>query len=302
MKTILISGGTGLIGSQLTEILLKKNYKVIILSRKEIPSSNDNLIYKVWNPNKEYISAEVLQNTDIVINLAGKNVGDKRWNEKFKKELYDSRVKGTRFLVNSFKNADIKPELWINASAAGYYGAHKEKIMTENEDAGDNFLSIICKAWEKEATKIENHHTRLCIFRIGVVIAKNGGILAELEKPVKFWAGAAIGSGNQLISWIDIDDLCNMFVFAIENENLKGIYNAVAPTTVSNKELIKRMAHHLNKPLLLPAIPKWAIKIIAGEMSEYVLGSLNVSSKKIREVGFTFKFDDLDSSLRKYLE
>lgn len=296
MKNIIIAGGSGLIGKNLSELLLDKGYSVTILSRKNRQSSVKNLAYAVWDPYNNILPEQELREAFAVINLAGRNVGEKRWNEKFKQEIWESRVKSTQVLVDFYNNhPDAKLEVFINASAIGYYGYDSDKMHTEEDKPGTDFMAQVCVAWEKAAHALQT--ARLVIFRLGIVLAKGEGALYELEKPVKFGFGAALGSGKQCFTWIHIDDLCKMLLWAIENPQISGVYNAVAPEVVSNSELTKAIARKIHRPLWLPNVPKFALEIILGEFAEALLGSSKVSPAKIKNSGYKFIYPELDNAL-----
>ncbi|MDX1829868.1 MAG: TIGR01777 family oxidoreductase [Lutibacter sp.] len=298
MVNILITGGTGLIGKHLANLLNKKGYKVLVLSRtkKEEPTS----FY--WNINNNYIDEQAIIETDYIIHLAGSGIADKKWTKARKKVLINSRVDSTDLLFKKVK--EINPNLkgFISASGIGYYGAATtEKIYEENDTSGDDFVSEICKLWEKASLQFNSLNIRTVIFRTGVVLSNEGGAFPKIFKPIKFGFGAALGSGNQYIPWIHIDDLCNMYLEAIENNELKGVYNAVAPDYCNNKQLTKKIASSLGKKIWLPNIPSFIFKLIFGEMSIILLKGSRVSSKKIMNTGFKFKFQNLEAAFKNLI-
>ena len=292
---ILVTGGTGLIGSNLCNLLKSKGHTVSILSRSKTKKAN--VFY--WNIEESYIDKEAIINTDYIIHLAGAGIADKRWTNARKKVLIDSRVKSTNLLFQ--KVTALNPTLkgFISASGVGYYGAlTSEKIFNENDAPYNDFLSEICIHWEKEATKFNSLNIRTVILRTGVVFSKQGGALEKIIKPVKFNVGAALGTGKQYMPWIAIEDLCNMYVAAIENKALNGIYNAVAPEHITNKELTKSISKTLKKPLWLPNVPSFILKIMLGELAVILLEGSRVSCEKIKNTGFNFKYP----SSKKYLD
>ena len=296
MKNIVIAGGSGLIGKNLSKMLLNNGYSVTILSRKQKQISIPNLTYAVWDPEKNEVPKAILKEAYAVINLAGRNVGDKRWSSKFKQEIMESRTLSTKALVDFYnKHKDAKLEVFINASAIGYYGIDSDKIHKEEDKPGDDFMAKVCVAWENEANQLKTG--RLVIFRFGIVLAKDDGALKELARPVKFGVGAALGSGKQGFTWIHIDDLCKMLLWAIENPQISGVYNAVAPEIVSNKELTIAIAKKLHRPIWLPNVPAFVLEIILEEFAEALLGSSKVSPEKIKSSGYKFLYPELKNAL-----
>ncbi len=298
MKKILITGGSGLVGSRLTEILIEKGYHVAHLGRKE-GEKRGVKTYR-WDYKSGYLDVKAFDDVDYVVNLAGANVGDGRWTESRKKELYDSRVQSTGLLYETIEKNNISIKKVISASAVGYYDSAPD-LMTEDKPAGKVFLAKVCADWEAEAQRFDSIHIPLCIFRIGIVLSPKGGFVAEMAKPIKLGFGAALGNGNQLISWLHIDDLCAMLLRAIENESLVGVYNAVSPEPDSNKEITKAIAKHMGKPLWLPNVPAFVLKILFGGFSYELLVNHNISARKIVNTGFEFKYPDLETTLNNVL-
>lgn len=294
MYSILITGGTGLVGKHLSLLLQSKGYHVNILSRKH--SEKTNVFY--WNVNKNHIDTEAITNTDYIIHLAGAGIANKRWSKLRKKELIDSRVKTTNLLYQKIRELNPHLKGFIAASGIGYYGATtSSKIFTEKDENGDDFLSLICKLWEKASTKFNTLTIRTIIFRTGIVFSKNGGALQKIKKPIKLGFGSPIASGNQFMPWIHIDDLCNMYIEAIENPKLSGIYNAVAPEHITNTFLTLELAKILKRKIWLPNIPSLVFQILFGEMSIILLKGSRVSSGKISKTEFKFRFPNLKSAL-----
>ncbi|MDO9039363.1 MAG: TIGR01777 family oxidoreductase [Lutibacter sp.] len=296
MDSILVTGGTGLIGKKLCELLRKKGYNVGVLSRNQHTKPNNYY----WNTETLYIDAKAIVEADYIIHLAGEGIADKRWTPQRKKDLINSRVKTANLLFEKVKELNPNLKGFIAASGIGYYGATtSEKIYEENDAGGEDFISEICKVWEKASLQFDAINIRTVIFRTGVVLSKEGGALEKLSKPIKLGVGAPIGSGEQYIPWIHLNDLCNMYVEAIENNEIKGIYNAVAPEHVTNKSLTKIIANKLNKPLWLPNIPSFVIKLLLGKMAVIILEGSRVSSEKIMVTGFKFKFPNIKEALQK---
>ncbi len=297
---ILITGGTGLVGSRLTELLQAKGHQISYLSRskKALP----NIQVYEWNVNTNSIDAESIKKADVIINLAGAGVADKMWTDSYKKELRDSRILGTQLLINTLKTTQHNVKTFIQASAIGIYGLDtKDNWLAEDAAIGTDFLATLTKDWEKEANPIETFGIRTVKLRIGIVLSNKGGALKKLAMPVKLFVGAAIGSGQQYLSWIHIDDLCQMFIQSIENQNFKGVYNAAAPLPATNQEITKAIAKVLEKPLFLPNVPEFVLKMGMGEMAGIVLGGNRVSVDKIVKAGFKFEFTDLEKALKNLL-
>jgi len=295
MTSILITGGTGLIGKHLCNVLRSKGYKILILSRNK--TNNPNTYY--WNISENYIDPKAIQTADYVIHLAGSGIADKRWTKKIKKELIDSRVKSANLLFSKIKTLNPNLKGFISASGIGYYGAiTSEKIFKETDVSGNDFLATVCKIWEEASNQFNSLNIRTVILRTGVVFSKKGGAFEKMSQPIKLGFGSPIGTGNQYIPWIHIDDLCNMYVEVIENNELNGIYNAVAPDYVTNEFLTKSIATILHKKAWLPNVPSFMLKLIFGEMAVILLEGSRVSSEKIKSAGFKFKYSFLPEALK----
>ncbi|MBI9042141.1 TIGR01777 family oxidoreductase [Lutibacter sp.] len=298
MASILVTGGTGLIGKHLCNLLSKKGHKVLILSRN---SSNNPNVFK-WDIENNYIDENAIKNIDFIIHLAGEGIADKRWTSDRKKLLIKSRVASANLLFKKVKELNPNLKGFISASGIGYYGAiTSEEIFDENSASGNDFLSTICVQWEEASLQFNLLNIRTVLLRTGVVLTKKGGALEIIIMPIKFGLGAALGSGKQYMPWIHIDDLCEMYLQAIENTKLKGIYNAVAPEHCTNNTLSKAIAKVLNKPFFLPNIPAFLLKIVLGKLSCILLEGSKVSSKKIEETGFKFQFSNLNDALKNLL-
>jgi uncharacterized protein (TIGR01777 family) len=300
MATVVITGGTGLVGSALTKALLNKGHHVVILTRKARAASG-NIVYKEWDVDKGTIDVSAFTNADYIVHLAGANVADGRWTEKRKKEIVESRVKSGELLVKTLHNHPNKIKAVVSASAQGWYGADPRipnpKPFVETDGADNDFLGVTCKAWENAISPVAALKKRLVIFRIGIVLSNQGGAYAEFEKPLKFGAATILGSGKQVVSWIHIDDLVRLFLTAIENDNWSGVYNAVAPNPVSNKELILQIAKAKGGFYLPLPAPVFALKAALGEMSIEVLKSVTMSSRKAEEEGFQFLYPTISKAV-----
>lgn len=298
-QRVLITGGTGLVGQRLSELLVKNHFQVSHLSRN--PTKG---IYKSfhWNVEKGEIDKEAIKNSDIIIHLAGASVAGKRWTKKWKKEIYDSRISATRLLVEAVRNHNSRLQHFISASAIGYYGWDTgQNLVDENSEKGIGFLADVVADWEKEVSSLDEFGVRNSIARVGIVLSNKGAALVEMMKPIKLGIGAPLGSGKQFMSWIHIDDLCQLFIHMI-NSGEAGVFNAVAPNPVTNKEFTMQLAKEVNKPLILPNVPSLALRLLVGEMQVMLTGGNKVSSKKIEQTGFDFQYPSLHSALKNLVK
>lgn len=294
-KTILIGGGTGLIGNRLTQLLHQKGYEVNHLSRDR---KNGKVKTFLWNIEKGQIDLSALKNVSAIINLTGAGVFDRRWTIKRKREILESRTSSTALIFHTLKNNSHEVKTFVSASAVGYYGSGPaDKVFTEDDKPGIDFLADVTVAWESEADKFTQLGIRTVKVRLGVVLSPEGGALAPIVKAVKFWLGSPLGSGEQYMSWIHIDDACRAFIHAIEHGGMEGSYNAVAPMTVTNRELTESIARIMKKPMIFPKVPAFFLKLVFGEMASFILGGAKVSSHKIVRTGFKFQFPDLNTAL-----
>lgn len=299
-STYLITGGTGLVGTRLTEILKEQGHSVRYLSRSS--GTKNGIKAYAWDIEKQTMDQAALDGVDAIIHLAGAGVADKSWTKERKKEILDSRTKSTQLLRETLKSIDHKVKAFISASAIGYYGWDAGGVWKKEESRfGDDFLATVTKAWEEEVDHIEGLGIRVAKLRIGIVFSEKGGALYEIAKPIKFGVGAPLGAGDQYMSWIHIDDLSNMFIYACENEQVSGVYNAVGPNPATNKEITKSTAKVLGKPCFLPNVPGFVLKIMLGKRAAMVLGGSRVSPEKIMEAGFKFEYPELDAGLRNLL-
>jgi uncharacterized protein (TIGR01777 family) len=299
-KKILITGGSGLIGSHITEKLLAQGYAVNYLSRN--PEKMERIKAYYWDPEAGQFDEQALHGVEYIINLAGANIGDKRWLPERKRLILESRTKSTAFLRDQLKKGNHQVKTIISASAIGCYGIDNgDSWLDEKSDFGEDFLSNVTKAWEDEATLYGDLSIRVVILRFGVVFSTSGGALSKILKPVKLGLGAALGNGKQWMSWIHIDDLAGIIGFSINEERINGVYNAVSPDPVTNKELTKKAAKIMGKPLFIPDIPAFAIRLALGEMATMILGSCRASANKIIEAGYNFKFSTIDQALKDLL-
>ncbi|MFC2081105.1 TIGR01777 family oxidoreductase [Bacteroidota bacterium] len=301
MSTVLITGGTGLIGEQLSMRLKDRGYEVAILSRG-ISKEDQSLTY-IWDINKFEIDKEAIATADFIIHLSGSSIGEKRWTIKRKQQIIDSRIKSGQLIFDEIRKQNKNLRAFISASAIGYYGtATSNKIFHETDPPGDDFLGRTCREWEKVADGFKNIGIRTVKIRTGVVLTKQGGALSKIKIPIKAGFGSAMGTGKQYIPWIHIDDLCGIYIKAIEDTKMIGAYNAVAPEHVTNKEFTQTLATSLKKPLWFPNIPAVAMKILFGEMSEILLQGSRISAEKIQTTGFQFQFPSLEGALQQLMQ
>lgn len=302
MATVLITGGTGLIGDHLSKMLADKGYEVVTISRKLRSSTHPRISYALWDVEKNLIDANAFSKADHIIHLAGAGVADKRWTADRKLEITESRTRSAALIVEALKNIPNKVATVISASAIGWYGADTKESrlhgFAETAPADRHFLGETCRLWEASIDPVKELDKRLVKFRIGIVLSEEGGALKEFSKPVRFGIAPIFGSGEQMISWIHIDDLCRMFIYAIEETSMSGVYNAVAPGAVTNKDLMLTIAKKLRGKIFIPVhVPAFVLKLGLGEMSIEILKSATVTSEKIRQTGFTFLYPTLKAAL-----
>ena len=298
MKSILITGGTGLIGTKLYKFLKEKHFNVIVLTRRE-SLSIENKDFVLWDPEKNILDTNKIENIDCVINLAGESIDGSRWTNKYKKRIMDSRVISTRFLFTKLKSLKNKPKVLVSASAVGCYHEDTLNEQDETSDLNHNFLGDVVKKWEFESRKFEDIGIKTSILRIGVVLSKEGGMLRKLYPLFLLGLGVPIGSGKQILSWVHIDDMVAI-IFKCINENLSGIFNIVAPEKINNigfTKLLSKRISFIRLPSFIKA-PKFLVRIIFGEQSTLVINGLNISSKKIEKTGYVFKFPTMDGALK----
>ena len=296
MKCAVITGVSGLVGKELSEILLADGYEGRGLSRspKRLPSPIKGFY---WDPDKDELDEACLDGASTLIHLAGENIADGRWTEKRKREIIDSRTRSCNLLADALQrtNPGKRPQSVILASAIGYYGDRGDELLNEESAPGQGFLSETTLEWEKAGSFPES--VREVRLRIGVVLSPEGGALPEMERPLKLFAGAVPGSGKQYLSWIHHTDLARLIQFAMENDSVKGLYNAVAPDPRTMDSFMKSLGKAIGRPVYLPNVPGFALKLMLGEMSEMILGGSRVSSAKIEKAGFRFHFGNLEQAL-----
>lgn len=306
METVLITGGTGLIGRALTQALIQKRYKVIVLTRDATRKpENDRLSYAQWDVKKQTIDVNALQSADYIIHLAGAGVVDKKWTAAYRKEILESRTNSSKLIINTLSSVNNKVKAMISSSAIGWYGPDKAdaKPFTENDPASADFLGETCRLWEQSVEDAEKIGIRVCKLRTGIVLTNDGGAMKEFKRPILFGIAPILGSGKQMVSWIHIEDLCRMFMYAIENQSLEGSYNAVAPMPVSNKTLMLTLAKAMRGRFFIPLyVPSFILKIMMGSRSIEVLKSTTVSAEKIKNAGFTFLYPSIEAAIQKLIK
>lgn len=298
---VLITGGSGLVGSKLTKLLTNTGYEVVWLSRNS-GVKNGVTCYK-WDYKNNFIDPKAFEGVTHIVHLAGAGVFEKRWSEEYKKEILDSRVKATELLIK--KAAEFSSiKACVCASAIGIYGNSYNTIpLNENADLGNDFLAEVTQKWELALDKFKTTAIRTVELRIGIVLAKEGGALQSIIAPIKYFIGSPLASGKQIISWIHIQDLCGMILKSIQDETMTGVYNAVGPNPVSNKEFTEVAAKIINKPLLMPNVPTFALELVLGKQkAASVVQGIAVSSSKIESSGFRFSYPTIESALNDLLK
>ncbi len=296
MSTILIAGGTGLVGNHLSQMLQAAGHTVLHLSRKQ--DSGSKFPAYAWDLSKKTIDQAAVDRADYIINLAGAGIADQRWTPERKRLIISSRVDSTLLLKAAIERRPTPLKAFISASAVGFYGSRGDQLLNENDPTGnDSFLAESVAAWEKAVEKIAGTGLRTVVLRLGVVLSTRGGALEKMLIPFRFFNATYFGNGQQWMSWIHIDDICRMFMAAIENEQLNGIYNGVAPHPARNRDLVVELKNALGKPAILLPAPEFALRAAMGEMADVVFDSTRVSSKKIEATGFKFQFPDLMPAL-----
>jgi len=300
MSTVLIAGGTGLIGSRLSHLLKEQGHEVRHLSR----SSKPNAAYPTfrWDLKESFLDEAALAGSDYVINLAGAGIADKPWTKARKQLIIDSRVQSNALLHQSIQKTGHQPKAYISASAIGFYGDTGDQFVDETSPAGQGFLSESCVEWENSLRPIASSVNRLVTIRIGIVLSTVGGALEKMLMTTGVRVSSYFGDGQQYYSWIHIDDLCRIFIQAIEDEKMEGIYNGVAPNPVTNKTMAKDIATASGKGMLVLPAPAFALRLGMGEMADVVLTSTRVSAAKIEHRGFKFHYSTLVPALKHLMQ
>ena len=294
-KKILITGATGLIGTRLSKMLFDRGYEVCHLTRKKKTHGTQSF---VWSIDQHYIEPGAFAGVHTIVHLAGEGIADKPWTEERKAVLLASRTKSTRLLYDELKLGNHKVKAVIAASGINYYGVEDTgKPYREDDPAGPDYLAKLTQKWEAEEDRLAEL-VRVCKVRTSTVLSNKGGALPRLAETVKWYVGAPFGTGSQYMNWIHIDDLCSLYIWLIENETLSGAFNAVAPNPVTNREFTQALGRVLKKPLWLPAVPEFVMKLLVGDMAYILLKGGSASSEKIEQTGYKFKFPDLEEAIR----
>ena len=290
---ILITGASGMVGTRLQSDLSAMGHDLLLASRRE-PEDEKHI---KWGVDEGFAEPERLEGLDAVVHLAGENVSGLRWTDEKKKAIRDSRVLGTRNIVEAISRLEKKPEVFIASSAIGFYGERGDEEVTESSAPGNNFLAGVCRDWEAESRRAEDAGIRTVLLRTGIVLTKEGGALGTMLLPFKLGVGGVVGSGKQWMSWISMDDHIAVIEFAIENENLRGAVNSVAPNPVTNEEFTKTLGEVLYRPTFLP-LPEFAVSMVFGEMGDaLLLASTKVLPKRLLDAGFEFKYANLKEAI-----
>ena len=288
MAKIVITGGTGLVGKRLTELLIERKHEVRILSR----NPKDKNEFK-WDVSKGFVDEKAIENIDYIIHLAGAGIADKRWTKERKEVIVNSRVATANLLFNKIKEQKIALKGFISASGSNYYGAQtNEKIYKESAPVGTDFLGEVCRKWEAAAHQFKDLNIPVTILRTGVVLSKTGGALEKMRTPIV----SPLGSGNQYMAWIHIDDLCEIYIKAVEGV-LTGVYNTVSPESHTSKTFSKTLARAIKRPYLPIAVPGFLLKLVFGELAIILLEGSRLSSDKLEKKGFVFQYKELESAL-----
>ena len=297
---ILITGASGLIGKALQKSFREKGYEMLLASRGE-PKDDRHI---QWSTDTGFRDEDIprLEGLDAVVHLAGESVSGLRWTDEKKKAIRDSRVFGTRSIIETLDKLTDKPKVFISGSAIGFYGDRGNDELTESSPSGKTFLAEVCKEWEAESRRAEDLGIRTVLLRTGIVLSKDGGALATMLTPFKFGVGGVIGDGKQWMSWISLDDVVGIVNFALENESVRGALNVTAPNPVSNEEFTKTLGAVLYRPTFLP-LPEFAVHMVFGEMGDaLLLDSTRVMPKRINDAGYQFKFTNLKAALENAVE
>jgi uncharacterized protein (TIGR01777 family) len=305
MSTFLITGGTGLIGTALSGMLVEKGHEVILLSRgphRNNVAAHPSIRRAHWDPYKEIIDPEAVGAADFIIHLAGAGVADKRWTARRKKEIVESRTRSSALVVKALTEIPNKVQAVISASGIGWYGPDpaipNPRPFVETDPVDEDFLGETCRLWEESIRPVTSAGKRLTIFRIGPVLSAKGGALAEFRRPVNLGVAAILGSGKQVMSWIHVEDLCRLFLQAAEDKTMTGVYNAVAPQPVDNRTLTTELARRCKGRYYVPVyVPSFVLRIVVGELSVEVLKSATVSAVRVRQAGFQFLYPSIQSAL-----
>jgi uncharacterized protein (TIGR01777 family) len=301
---VLVTGATGFVGKRVVKQLLAAGDEVVVLTRyipKAILTLGKNCRYYSWPDTSHPAPSEAFEGVDAVINLMGEGIAEKRWSDDQKKRIYNSRILGTKMLIEGMRSLAMKPKVFVSASAVGIYGNRGNEEITEDSSTVSDFLGLVCKDWESEALKARDLGARVALIRTGVVLGKDGGALSKMLPIFKLGAGGPVGKGNQYMSWIHVEDIAAMYVEAAKNPSIEGVYNGTAPFPVTSKEFAKVMGKVLRRPAFAPA-PSLALKLVFGEMSQVLLDGQKVLPEKFKQGQFRFRFPNLELALKEELQ
>ena len=299
IKTILLTGGTGLVGNKLVEMLISRGYKINLLIRREPKFAKAGVKTFKYDVYKHQIDKECIIGVDAIIHLAGEDIGSRRWTDERKQQIRESRTESIRMIYDLLRKTKNQVGHVISASAVGYYGNPGDEILVEESLPAKDFLAETCIQWEQAVDEGNQFGLRIVKLRTGLILDSKKGALVEMSKPLKMGLGTILGSGNQWISWIHIKDVVNMYIFALENEDMRGPYNMAAPNPVSNEVMTHAIAKAMNRSVWFVHVPAFTLKLAMGEMSKLVLGSTRVSPDKIIRSGFKFAYPKLEEALNE---
>ena len=297
---VVVTGATGFVGQEVVKQLLTAGDEVIVLTRnvaKAAITLGSSCRYYQWEDGEALPPSEALEGVDGIINLMGETIS-KRWDESQKKKIYNSRINGTRKLVEAIEKLKVKPKVFVSTSAIGIYGNRGPEEINESSSLADDFLAKVCKDWENEANKAKNYGVRVVMIRLGIVLGRKGGALAKMLPIFKLGLGGPLGSGNQYMSWIHVRDIATMFIEAVKNNELKGVFNGTSPYPATNSEFTKLLGKVLGRPAFLP-VPSIALKLALGEMSQLLLEGQKVLPVKFKEAKFRYRYSTLEMALKE---
>jgi uncharacterized protein len=301
MATILITGGTGLIGLRLAEMLKKQGHRMHLLSRNDKPVKHYEAVFS-WDVKNGRIDESAFDGVDVIVHLAGAGIADQRWTDDRKKEILDSRVDSAKLIHETLKRRNQKIAAFVSGSAIGWYGAHTDSLIhNETEPAASDFMGETCRKWELSADLFKDVAERIVKIRTGVVLAKTSGALPKMAQPVKWFVGSPLGSGKQQIPWIHLDDICTIFSNAVSDSRYYGSINATATENCTNKDFTKVLAKVLHRPMIPIHVPSFVIKAVFGEMAVVVLEGSKVSNHRIKQMGYSFQYSSLETAIRNIL-
>lgn len=298
MKKILVAGGTGFVGRHLISFLAGNGYSINVLTRKANFKKSENIQFFQWDIEQQYIDKNAFEGVDILINLTGANIGEKRWTEKRKSEIINSRVQSIELLYHYVSENKFNINTFISSSAVGFYGAvTTHKIFNETSKSGNDFLASVCQIWEATAMKFNDLGIRTVLLRKGVIFGRDGGMVQKLTPLAKLGINVSLGSGKQYLPWIDIRDLVRLYDFILSNSKVNGIYNAVSSEHITMNDFSRTLLKSFDKKSIFPNAPSFIIRLLFGEMSVMLLEGSRVSNEKLKSSGFSFKFDTIEKSL-----